>query len=832
LNEFSSFIPDIAMLNRFRGPLITCLLTGFFLFLLISLISSTVGDPPASAEAQTDPECTGPAVCNVTVKASSRSPATRTSYEVTFTTPVEVKHLTGSIVMELHEDIAIPRAIIPALVRVRYQLGENSGSGIAADLSLSEQDDPRHPTTISIAHLVQGSAESGIPAEIPAGATVKITFPPSAGISNPTEGGAFSWKVGVGNGPLADAAHPDQVVIDAFRAASIDDANAGLLVDREIQLSHEEISRGQSVTVIARGYKNGHTLTVWRDANVNGDRESGESELCQVTVAGNDIGYCSFTAYSPLFAKGAGTCPDEKDADGNVIVIELDCNFINAVDGLSGSTVILGRGSEEIYEADQLLELVGRIDADTVQGPGGNIQVEVLDFPEGVITAVTIGGVPAEMDQLRIGKSGRLYFSVPVPDNVRLGRQYLQIAMYQTAGGCAGNQGARPECDFSDEVIVDISQPKAIVRIFPETALANQRVALSGLGFHDEAGTTIDEVKLGSFVLDPSRVNGGTGSIDIAGDGNWNGSVDLPIVAGTTTEGTHTLQVRDSLGRTGSAEVTVPPREVTATPIWGRPGTIVTVTGTGFPSRNDYGSSVNLRIYYDSGARYTAISAEPDVNGNFSQEIRIPLNTPTPSSNYVRVEFDDDDGITVVTSAPHEVPGAVLQLSPDSGPPGTTFTMTGTGFRHFIPVSSVTFGNIDLSPGATVSTDANGEFTVELLAPGLDTGQQTVRATVAGVTAGATFVIKPTGVVPGAPTPIAEALEDLGDRLLRVFHFNNDAKAWTFYAPMVADDSTLDLMVAGETYLVLVSETTQAILNGKSLSLTCYQGNCWNQIVW
>ncbi len=826
MNVFSSSIPGIAMLIRSGGATVPLFLAGFFLIFLVSFLLLVPGGPPSPLEAQTDPqmECPDSGNCEPNVEADSRTPAANTSYEVSFRTPVAIAPLTDSIVMELHEDIRVPRAIIPALVRVQYESngapnGER-GRGVATDVSLNDQNDPRHPTTVRITHGIRSAGENGSPVVIPANATVTVIFDKNAGISNPTEGGAFSWKVGVGDDEnLVDAKHPDVDVRKAFLAASgaVEDADVGLLVDREIQLSHEEISRGQSLTVIARGFKNGHTLTVWRDANVNGMRETGESDLCQVLVEGNDIGYCNFNVHSPPFSAGFGECTDES---------KLDCNFINAVDGLSGSSVIVMDEDDpsSIYEADQILELVGRIEADIVQGPGGDIQVQLIDFPEGVITAVTIGGVPAEVDQLRIGPSGRLYFSVPVPDEVRLGRQYLRVEVDRV-------DNLEPD-PYSREVIIDISQPKAIVRIFPETVLANQRVSLSGLGFHDERGTTIEEVRFGGYTLKPSRVNGGVGTIDVAGDGNWNGSVDLPIVEATTSEGTHTLRAKDSRGRTCSVEVTVPPRQVTVSPIWGRPGTTIEVTGTGFPSRNDHGSSVNLRIYYDAGDRFTVNFAEPDANGNFSREILIPLKTPTPSSNFVRVEFDDDNGITVVTSAPHEVPGAVVRLSPNVGPPGTRFTMRGAGFRHHIPVSLVEFSDIDVSPGHGVSTDANGEFEVDLVAPGLDTGQQTVRATVAGVTASATFYMKPPGVVPGSPTPVARALEGLGDRLLRVFHFNNDTKVWAFYAPAVAGDSTLDLMVEGETYLVLVSETTQAILNGESRNLSCYQGNCWNQIVW
>ena len=47
-------------------------------------------------------------------------------------------------------------------------------------------------------------------------------------------------------------------------------------------MSHEGVSRGNEVTVIGRGYKNGTTLTFWRDANFDGRRDSGENELCRV----------------------------------------------------------------------------------------------------------------------------------------------------------------------------------------------------------------------------------------------------------------------------------------------------------------------------------------------------------------------------------------------------------------------------------------------------------------------------------------------------------------------------------------------------------------------
>ena len=226
------------------------------------------------------------------------------------------------------------------------------------------------------------------------------------------------------------------------------------------------------------------------------------------------------------------------------------------------------------------------------------------------------------------------------------------------------------------------------------------------------------------------------------------------------------------------------------------------------------------------------ISTETDFRGNFAQDIQIPLKTATPSSNVVRVEFEDDNGFTVVTTVRHEVPAPVVQLSPDPGPPGLLVTLTGSGFRHFAPLESAMFADIDVTPGNGVATDAVGEFSADLLVPGLEVGQHTLRVTVAAITASSVFHITLPGVIPGAATPVVLALDNLGDRLVRVFHFNNDTNEWTFYDPVLEDLNTLSFMVAGETYLVLVDETPEVVLNGKERNLTCLGRNCWNQIVW
>ena len=838
------------MLKRLRGAATPLPLAGLFLILVsVSVIALGGGTRPAEAEAQDDS-------CKIgnppTVRAASRTPAAITGYEVTFTIPCDLPSNADSIVMVLHEDIGVPRGINPFAVRIRHSSNGTNGSLIpAVDVSLKDQDDPRRPTTITI---ILGVNPNNGTNGISPGDEVTVTFNKVAGISNPTEGGAFSWTVATRHsGALTSAVraqHPEKSVRDAFTAVETGADHTveelkGLLVDWEIQLSHEKVHRGEEVTVIGRGYKNGTTLTFWRDADFDGVRDTEEEQLCQTNVASNDIGYCTFTVNKPPFEGIFGECKTvavTKDANGSKDYAEArkaadnaNCNFINGVDGLNHSSIWIGELEEErndnsvtkeyysLEKLPQVLELEGYLTADV--GASRRLSVQMQDFPEGNLTALDIGGVAIVPKTLRsnmIPASGSLHFTVDLPGGVRRGYQSLRVVVTDN-----------DERDYEVQTVLWV-EPDAIVTALPDQALPNQRVHLEGRGFLVADGRgAVASINIGGYFLDLAGVNGGEGPAPIDRHGNWRGYVDLPINAATTTPGTKELRIVDGQGRGGTVEVTIPPREVTVAPIWGRPGSIVTVTGKGFPSRNDNGSNVNLQIRYQSSVGYAVASAEADGSGNFSGEIRVPLRTPAPSSNFVTVAFVDDDGTRVITTARHEVPGAAITVNPEAGPPGTPVSLAGQGFRKFTKVNSATIGALDVTPGGTVTTDANGDFSLTFLAPGVGVGSQTVRVTVAGVTASAPFYLSPSGVAAGTPVPVAEALERLGDKLSRVFHFNNDSKVWTFYDPELAEDeNTQHVMIAGETYLVLVRETMSAILNGQTRQLTCHQGNCWNQIIW
>lgn len=77
---------------------------------------------------------------------------------------------------------------------------------------------------------------------------------------------------------------------------------------------------------------------------------------------------------------------------------------------------------------------------------------------------------------------------------------------------------------------------------------------------------------------------------------------------------------------------------------------------------------------------------------------------------------------------------------------------------------------------------------------------------------------------------VGPALEDLGDNLVSVWHFNNDTKSWSFYVGQEVD--TLTHMITGETYILRVKTSVEVVLNNETRTLLCVNGNGWNQIVW
>ena len=804
------------------------------LIVSLVLIAAAVTGAAMAQEAPTSVANPG-----ATVRPSTLKPGVSSRYVVQFTTAEELDSVSDGIVMTLHADIRAPRAVNPLRVLIRADAvtgGTPNRTGRAIAIDLDEADDPRHPTVLTIYF---GDLDPGAPGaqNIAAGAQVTVTITQQAGLTNPTEGGSFDWIIHTTKDatPLA-AAHPSPGVRQAFGESPAEEGEPpeggflpGLLVARQVELSDEIARRGDEIVAIGRGFKNDTTLTFWRDGNGNGRRDTGEIDLCRVEVEGNDIATCTFTVSSPPFAPGRGSGCDtiharpDSATDPKPVV---NCNLVNAVDGRNNaSSVVLELEDDTPI---QILELEGTVSIGSRPViPGQKVQVQLSDFFAGSLKAVDIGGVPADFPSGAVNESGSLNFSLTVPDRTRPGLQSLRVVITRQDNGE----------DYAGRATVIIGSP--IVRVTPEEIVPNQLIRLSGNGFAapgtsagaDGSGGEIATISIGGVPIDPSRINGGN-AVRVDRGGNWSASVDLPLNSATTNSGRRQIRVLDQSGREGSAPVTVLAREVTITPAWGAPGTTATVRGKNFPARNDNGSGFNLLIVYDHGGRESLATAETDAGGRFETEIVIPNSASVPSTNRVRVEFLDDDGIRVVTLTSHDVPGAAIVLSPTGGPPGTTVTLSGNGFKRFVPMTSVMVGDIEVTPSPLPKTNEEGRVELKFLIPGSGTGLQTVEVRAGGITATAGLTITPSGVAAGNAVAAADAVRNLGSNFVRSFSFNNDSKTWTFFAPAAGDASTQKTFITGEPYWILVREGAAVILNGHTRNLTCSGGNCWNRIVW
>lgn len=175
---------------------------------------------------------------------------------------------------------------------------------------------------------------------------------------------------------------------------------------------------------------------------------------------------------------------------------------------------------------------------------------------------------------------------------------------------------------------------------------------------------------------------------------------------------------------------------------------------------------------------------------------------------------------------------ASISLSDSSGPPGTTVTVAGYGFPPHSPVQSVLVDDrLDVAPDNPVATNAQGQFRLDITIPGLvGIVWHTLQVQVAGISAATPIVIwwdyQEVDLA-------ADAFQNLGDNLVRVFHFSHDYNKWYFYDPQVPEASTMDHLFKQRCYWLLVKEPGEVILGRKIRNLTCWpEGKCWNFIVW
>jgi hypothetical protein len=344
------------------------------------------------------------------------------------------------------------------------------------------------------------------------------------------------------------------------------------------------------------------------------------------------------------------------------------------------------------------------------------------------------------------------------------------------------------------------------------TAAASFTVNPRPLNISPSSGPMGTTVLLTASSMSPNG-NIAAGAMTIAG-GAWSTAIinigtagemfptTLVVPAGLTV-GANTVRGTDNNGLVCSGSFTVTKPTVAVSPATGPKGSSTTITGSGWVPN----STVTLNF---AGSPMTVIA---DANGNIAAAMSVPAGAATGANSITAADTMGNSAVP----ASYVVPGAAIMVDPTEGGPGSTVTVSGTGFAGYAAIT-VMFGGYTL-PANPLSSPL-GDFTLATTVPGVAPGSQVVQASDGTSLATTFFVVKM------APETVQTALAGIMDVLDIIWDYAGGD--WLFYDPGDAAGSDLTGLSAGTGYWVKVSADAELIYGGHSYSLV----SGWNNIGW
>ena len=224
--------------------------------------------------------------------------------------------------------------------------------------------------------------------------------------------------------------------------------------------------------------------------------------------------------------------------------------------------------------------------------------------------------------------------------------------------------------------------------ISPSSSYVGDQVTVSGTGFTASSTVTI--------YFDASSV--GSTATDVTGSFS-NATFTVP----ESCRGSHTVKGSDATGRSSSVTFTTLSK-ITVTPASGAIGDIVTISGTGFAA------SSTITFYLDD-VTASAVTTTTNTTGSFTNNT---FTIPPTSRGSHTVKAQDVSANSAIASFTVE---QKITISPTTGAPGTTVTVTGTGFGASMPIT-IKYNGVPVTTNpAAISTDANGSFSASFSVP-------------------------------------------------------------------------------------------------------------------
>jgi hypothetical protein len=367
----------------------------------LGVAEASIKDIPEATQVNRDQ------LTNTSVNVDTNKPGALARYEVRFTTGAMLQNGIDTIVLRFAKDFQVP----PSVDRNNVSLSATAVTGgtglpkvsvsplaVTVDFIGPKNDEPEISITVPDMDPGDNTGGNGIAS----GATVTVIFSHSAGIRNPTQGSEGGYEVNISSSRETNPV-TDSVVIPFM-----------------VGLSSTADPGNTEVTLVGRGFLNGTTTTFWRDANGNGIRDAGEPDLCSGLASDDDVANCNFTVTNPPFAPGFGSdCILNTDGDS----LE-NCNFINARDGRNNTSTIATQADVDA----QTYQLEGQVTATPDSGkPGDTITIQLRDFPQGTVTDVSVGGVAIAGVNHTVPASGKVSFTIDIPNGLPPGVQALVV---------------------------------------------------------------------------------------------------------------------------------------------------------------------------------------------------------------------------------------------------------------------------------------------------------------------------------------------------------------------------------------------------------------------
>ncbi len=265
--------------------------------------------------------------------------------------------------------------------------------------------------------------------------------------------------------------------------------------------------------------------------------------------------------------------------------------------------------------------------------------------------------------------------------------------------------------------------------ITPKTGTIGDSIEIYGYGFNPSTQIRIyfaaDAAILGdSLNTDVDTYQRIYNTFTVPADGTFIFNFQVPSVLNegsddeTVTTGPYYIYATPSASTqiigVGTFTVESPGKITLVDPDEGQVDSEIEITGTGFDSR-EY-----ITVEYDGDEIDIKSGDRASSSGEFTATIIVPEST---AGDHIITVTGDTSGITATDIFTVE---PAITLTPASGPPGTTVTVSGTGFGDRSNLDIIEFDGDDIATSGDDDTDSSGNFDFTFAVPATGSGSYTV----------------------------------------------------------------------------------------------------------